>query len=58
VFSFSVSDNKSNRAEFIRIPPDAPVMEVKELLNQQWCRGVKFFFFLKKFDSFIVHFII
>lgn len=35
-----VSDNKSNRAEFIRVPPNASVMHVKELLSRQWCNGV------------------
>ncbi|UJR33550.1 hypothetical protein I4U23_020992 [Adineta vaga] len=32
-------DNKSTRAEFIRIPPDASVMHVKELLVKQWCHA-------------------
>jgi hypothetical protein len=36
-----VSDNKSNRAEFIRIPPDAPIMEVKQFLNRQLCNEVR-----------------
>ena len=40
-FCFEVADNKSNRAEFIRIPQDASVMKVKELLNRQWCREVR-----------------
>lgn len=39
-FYFSVPDNKSNRAEFIRVAPDASVLHVKELLTRQWCNGV------------------
>ena len=37
---FSVPDNKSNRAKFIRVPPDAPVTRVKDLLNE-WCNRVR-----------------
>ncbi len=47
-FVFKVPDNKSNRAEFIRVPPEANVAHVKELLNRLWCNGVgylRFFFF-------------
>lgn len=40
VFFFKVPDNKSNRAEFIRVPLDASVAHCKELLNRQWCNGV------------------
>ncbi|CAF3840513.1 unnamed protein product [Adineta steineri] len=32
-------DNKSNRAEFIRVPPEASVTHVKDLLNRLWCNG-------------------
>ncbi|CAF3941979.1 unnamed protein product [Rotaria sp. Silwood2] len=32
------ADNKSNRAEFIRIPPDASVTKVKELMHAKWCK--------------------
>ncbi|CAF1256388.1 unnamed protein product [Adineta steineri] len=35
--TITFADNKSNRAEFIRIPPDASVARVKEFLNRQWC---------------------
>ncbi|CAF0789998.1 unnamed protein product [Adineta ricciae] len=35
--TITFADNKSNRAEFIRVPPDASVMHVKELLIKQWC---------------------
>ncbi|CAF3772040.1 unnamed protein product [Rotaria sordida] len=35
--TITFADNKSNRAEFIRIPPDAPVMQVKELISTKWC---------------------
>lgn len=35
--SFQVPDNKSTRAQFIRIPPDASVLHVKELLKDLWC---------------------
>ena len=37
---FLVPDNRSNRAEFIRVPPEASVAHVKELLTRQWCNGV------------------
>ncbi|CAF3786458.1 unnamed protein product [Rotaria sp. Silwood1] len=30
-------DNKSNRAEFIRIASEASVENVKELINKEWC---------------------
>ncbi len=40
LFVFKVPDNKSNRAEFIRVPPDASVIHVKELLTRLWCNGV------------------
>ncbi|CAF2711036.1 unnamed protein product [Rotaria sp. Silwood2] len=33
------SDYKSHQADFIRIPNDAPVMQVQELLNRHWCGG-------------------
>ncbi|CAF3667461.1 unnamed protein product [Rotaria sp. Silwood1] len=33
----AITDNKSNRAEFIRIPPEAPVSEVKKYINTKWC---------------------
>jgi hypothetical protein len=39
---FLVPDNRSNRAEFIRVPPDASVAHVKELLTRQWCNGVSY----------------
>ena len=41
VFVDLVSDNKSNRAEFIRIPPNTSVVKVKELLYQQWFSEVR-----------------
>ncbi len=44
---FKVADNKSNKAEFIRIPPDANVMNVKELLNKHWSSDVGFMDFDK-----------
>ena len=52
-----VSDNKSNRAEFIRISPNASVMQVKELLNRQWCREVSLLIFQQKKNE-IFHLII
>ncbi|CAF2768165.1 unnamed protein product, partial [Rotaria sp. Silwood2] len=36
--TITFADNKSNRAEFIRIPPDADVMKVKELMHAKWCK--------------------
>ncbi|CAF1439584.1 unnamed protein product [Rotaria sp. Silwood1] len=35
--TITFTDNKSNRAEFIRIPPEAPVSEVKKYINTKWC---------------------
>ncbi|CAM4802278.1 unnamed protein product [Rotaria magnacalcarata] len=35
--TITFSDNKSNRAQFIRIPPDASVWHVKELMHRKWC---------------------
>ena len=37
---FQVPDNRSSRAEFIRVPPEASVVQVKELLQRFWCKGV------------------
>jgi hypothetical protein len=57
-FVFKVPDNKSNRAEFIRIPPEANVAHVKELLNRLWCNGVgylRFFFWETNILLFSVH---
>ncbi|CAF4817676.1 unnamed protein product [Rotaria sp. Silwood1] len=34
--TITFTDNKSNRAEFIRIAPSAPVSQVKEFINTQW----------------------
>ena len=42
-----VSDNKSNRAEFIRISPNTPVERVKELMYKQWFNEVS----LGRFDG-------
>ncbi|CAF3537706.1 unnamed protein product [Rotaria sp. Silwood1] len=35
--TITFADNKSNRAEFIRLLPDASVMHVKEIVLQKWC---------------------
>ncbi|CAF4614262.1 unnamed protein product [Rotaria sp. Silwood1] len=35
----TVSDNKSHQADFIRIPHNAPVMQVHEFLNRHWSEG-------------------
>ncbi|CAF5003002.1 unnamed protein product [Rotaria sp. Silwood1] len=37
--TITFSDNKSHQADFIRIPHDAPVMQVHEFLNRHWSEG-------------------
>ncbi|CAM4760304.1 unnamed protein product [Rotaria magnacalcarata] len=36
--TITFSDNKSNRAQFICIPPDASVTHVKKLMLRHWCQ--------------------
>ncbi|CAF5055618.1 unnamed protein product, partial [Rotaria magnacalcarata] len=38
--TITFSDNKSNRAQFICIPPDASVTHVKKLMLRHWCQHV------------------
>ncbi|CAF3349545.1 unnamed protein product [Rotaria sp. Silwood1] len=37
--TITFSDNKSHQADFIRIPHNAPVMQVHEFLNRHWSEG-------------------
>ncbi|CAM4879980.1 unnamed protein product [Rotaria socialis] len=36
--TITFSDNKSNRAQFICVPPDASVTHVKKLMLRHWCK--------------------